>query len=42
MGVDTASRLKVLQVTEPSKREAGKVVETVQELVAALKKEGVI
>jgi electron transfer flavoprotein beta subunit len=42
-GVDTASRLKVLKVSEPPKREAGIKVESVAELVDMLKnKEGVI
>ncbi len=32
----------MIKVTEPPKREAGKIVESVQELVAALNKEGAI
>jgi len=42
LNVETASPIKILKVTEPPKREGGKIVESVQELVAALKKEGVI
>jgi electron transfer flavoprotein beta subunit len=42
LGVETATPVKVVKVTEPPKREAGKIVESVQELVAALKKEGAI
>ena len=42
-GVDVASRLQVVKVTEPPKREAGVKVETVAELVEKLKSEaGVI
>lgn len=42
-GVDTAPRLSVLSVTEPSKREAGVKVESIEELVEKLKSEaGVI
>ncbi|MDE2466641.1 MAG: electron transfer flavoprotein subunit beta/FixA family protein [Alphaproteobacteria bacterium] len=42
-GVDTAPRLKVLKVTEPSKRQAGIKVKTAAELVDKLKNEaGVI
>jgi electron transfer flavoprotein beta subunit len=39
LGVDIASRLKVLKVNEPSKRQAGVKVETVTELVDKLKNE---
>lgn len=42
LGVETVVPTKVMKVTEPPKREAGKIVESVQELVQALKKEGVI
>lgn len=42
LGVETATPVKVVKVTEPPKREAGKIVESVQELVAALKKVGAI
>ena len=43
LGVDIASRLTTLKVEEPSKREAGVMVETVAELVDKLKNEaGVI
>ncbi|ADM10702.1 electron transfer flavoprotein beta chain, (ETFSS) [Parvularcula bermudensis HTCC2503] len=42
-GVDTAPRLEVLKVTEPPKREAGIIVESVDQLVDKLKNEaGVI
>ena len=39
VGVETAARVKVLSVTEPPKREAGVIVETVEELVEKLKNE---
>ena len=39
LGVDTASRLKVLKVTEPPKRAGGVKVETAADLVAKLKNE---
>lgn len=39
LGVDTAPRLKVLKMAPPPKREAGRKVETVQDLVAALHSE---
>jgi len=42
LGVETAVPVKVVKVTEPPNREAGKIVESVQELVQALKKEGVL
>ena len=42
LGVDITPRLKILKVEEPAKREAGVKVESVEELVAKLKKEGVI
>lgn len=42
LGVDIAPRLKTLKVEEPSKRDAGIKVESVDELVAKLKEEGVI
>jgi len=43
LGIDVASRLTTLKVTEPAKREAGVMVASVEELVAKLKDEaGVI
>ncbi|MHA1544276.1 MAG: electron transfer flavoprotein subunit beta/FixA family protein [Alphaproteobacteria bacterium] len=42
LGVDISPRLETLKVEEPSKRDAGIKVESVDELVAKLKKEGVI
>jgi len=42
LGVDISPRLKSLKVEEPSKRKAGEKVASVEELVAKLKKEGVI
>jgi electron transfer flavoprotein beta subunit len=39
LGVDMAPRLKTLKVQEPSKRKAGVVVKTVDELVSKLKNE---
>ena len=42
LGVDITPRLKSLKVEEPSKREAGVKVESVEDLVSKLKKEGVI
>jgi electron transfer flavoprotein beta subunit len=39
LGVDTAPRLKVLKMSPPPKREAGRKVETVQDLVNALHSE---
>lgn len=42
LGVDITPRLKSLKVEEPTKREAGVKVESVEELVGKLKKEGVI
>jgi electron transfer flavoprotein beta subunit len=39
LGVDLAPRLKTLKVEEPSKRKAGVVVKTVDELVSKLKNE---
>ena len=39
LGVDVAPRLKVVKMTPPPKREAGRKVETVQELVDALHNE---
>ncbi|WP_022696306.1 electron transfer flavoprotein subunit beta/FixA family protein [Euryhalocaulis caribicus] len=38
-GVDIAPRLQVVKVTEPPKREAGEIVESVEELVSKLKNE---
>jgi len=40
--VDMATRLTVLKVEEPASREAGIIVETVEDLVAKLKEKGVI
>ena len=42
LGVDTASRLKVVKVTEPPKRTAGIKVETAGDLVTSLKTAGVL
>jgi electron transfer flavoprotein beta subunit len=42
LGVDVAPRLKTLKMAEPAKRAAGILVADVAELVARLKKEGVI
>ncbi len=42
LGVDTASRLKVVKVTEPPKRTAGIKVETADDLVTSLKTAGVL
>ena len=43
LGVDVSPRLKVVNTTEPPKREAGKIVGSVSELVDKLKNEaGVI
>lgn len=42
LGVDVTPHLKTLKVEEPSKRDAGIKVESVDELVAKLKEEGVI
>ncbi|MGA0395457.1 MAG: electron transfer flavoprotein subunit beta/FixA family protein, partial [Rhodospirillales bacterium] len=39
LGVDTTPRLQTLKVTEPPKREAGAVLESVAELVDKLKNE---
>lgn len=41
-GVDMGTRLTVLKVEEPPKREAGIMVESVEELVGKLKEKGVI
>jgi len=41
-GVDISPRLKSLKVEEPTKRETGIKVESVEELVGKLKKEGAI
>jgi len=41
-GVDMAPRVTILKVEEPPKREAGIIVESVEELVANLKEKGVI
>ena len=38
-GVDISPRLQVMKVTEPPKREAGEIVESVEELVSKLKNE---
>jgi len=42
LGVDTASRLTVVKVAEPAKREAGIKVETASDLVTNLKTAGVL
>ena len=39
LGVDTASKLKTLRVSPPAEREAGIVVETIEDLVGKLKTE---
>ncbi len=39
LGVDVTPRLKTLKVTPPAEREAGIIVETVEELVDKLKNE---
>ncbi|HEY0326266.1 MAG TPA: electron transfer flavoprotein subunit beta/FixA family protein [Allosphingosinicella sp.] len=41
-GIDTAPRLTVVKVTEPSKRQAGVKVGSVDELIAKIKETGVI
>ena len=41
-GVDTAPRLQTLKVAEPSKREAGVKVGSVDELIDKLKTMGVV
>jgi electron transfer flavoprotein beta subunit len=41
-GVDTAPRLRTLKVTEPSKRQAGIKVASVDELIDRLKTIGVV
>jgi electron transfer flavoprotein beta subunit len=41
-GIDVTPRLKVLKVTEPPKRSAGKKVADAAELVANLKSAGVL
>ena len=42
LGVDISPRLKVLSVEEPPVREAGSIVEDVDELIAKLKGAGVV
>eukprot|EP00736_Rhodelphis_marinus_P003087 Rmarinus@m.26191 len=42
LGVDTAPRIKVLSVEEPKGREAGVMVQDVDELIASLRKKGCI
>lgn len=42
LGVDIAARLKTLTVEEPPVRKAGVKIGSVEELVAGLKKEGVL
>jgi electron transfer flavoprotein beta subunit len=39
LGVDTAARLKVVKMEAPSKRQGGRKVESVQELVQSLHSE---
>lgn len=41
-GVDPAPRIRVVKVAEPSKRQAGVMVKTVDELIAKVKETGVI
>jgi electron transfer flavoprotein beta subunit len=41
-GVDTAPRLQILKVTEPSKRQAGIKVASVDELIDRLRTVGVV
>ncbi len=41
-GVDTARRLETLKVTEPSKRQAGVKVGSVDELIDKLRETGVV
>eukprot|EP01087_Luapelamoeba_hula_P024337 TRINITY_DN922_c0_g1_i1.p1 TRINITY_DN922_c0_g1~~TRINITY_DN922_c0_g1_i1.p1 ORF type:complete len:262 (-),score=53.60 TRINITY_DN922_c0_g1_i1:48-833(-) len=40
LGVEVKSRLQTVKVTEPPKRQAGSIVKSVDELIAAFKKEG--
>jgi electron transfer flavoprotein beta subunit len=40
LGVDIAPRIETLKVTEPAVRQGGRIVESVDELVALLKKDG--
>ncbi|KAI8049106.1 putative electron transfer flavoprotein, beta subunit [Syncephalis plumigaleata] len=42
LGVDIKSRIETLKVTEPPVRQGGRIVESVDELVTLLKKDGVI
>lgn len=39
LGVDVSPRIEILSVTEPLKRSAGRKVESVDELIKALKEE---
>lgn len=40
LGVDLASKVQVLEVSDPPERKAGEIVENVEELVAKLKQDG--
>ena len=42
LGIDLAPRMEIVRVDEPPVREAGKKVESVDDLVSQLKKEGVL
>ncbi|RKP06732.1 hypothetical protein THASP1DRAFT_31459 [Thamnocephalis sphaerospora] len=42
LGVDVKPRIETLKVTEPAVRQGGRLVESVDELVAQLKKDGVL
>jgi electron transfer flavoprotein beta subunit len=41
-GVDTAPRLEIVKTAEPSERQAGAIVGSVDELVAKLKEKGIV
>ncbi len=41
-GVDTAPRLEIVKTAEPSERQAGEIVGSVDELVAKLKEKGIV
>jgi electron transfer flavoprotein beta subunit len=42
LGVDTARRIETIKVTEPSKRQAGVKVGSVDELIDKLRETGVV
>ena len=42
MGVDVAPKLDTISVTEPPKRKAGKVVGSVDEVIARIKEAGIV